>query len=118
MKDMNIPWKRLAVALPLCLCLAALVCALPIFPCGFFDASTDMYAGYGYHSLAEVASEGFSWDSATVPEPFEEYRGTGPFVAVAKWWVVALYIPIFLAITYLGLEISRGNVRFIRPSTT
>ena len=111
MNTENIPWKRLGVAVPLCLGLAALVCALPMFPCGYFDAQTDIYGGYGYHSLAGAVSEGLSWESTTVPEPYEKYAGSGPFTVVAQWWIAMLYIPIFVAIGYFGYIVIESDDR-------
>ncbi|MDO9538081.1 MAG: hypothetical protein Q7J68_07165 [Thermoplasmata archaeon] len=112
-------FKNLAIALTICLSLGALTMFAPVFPCGYKDAASGATAGYGYHSLAKVASEGFQWDSASVPEPYVMYTGTGPYVVNANTWIALLYIPIILAIIYFGWFIisTEGQIfNFIRPS--
>jgi hypothetical protein len=108
-----------ALALAICLGLSIMVSLAGILPCSYHDAANGKFAGYGYHSLVKVASEGLEWDSQTVPEQSPLYSGTGPFVASAEYWIVLLYIPIFMAIIFLGWLIMGGKKRlakFIRPS--
>ena len=102
---------RYALALTICLGLGAIMSLASILPCGYHDAATGDYAGHGYHSLAEVVSEGFEWDSQTVPNPYEKYTGTGPYIATCEFWIAALFIPIFFAIIFLGWLIIGGNGR-------
>ncbi|MCI0482923.1 MAG: hypothetical protein L0213_15200 [Candidatus Dadabacteria bacterium] len=78
-----------------------LILLLPWYPCGYFDRNdTSIYAGYGYHSLYEIAGKDFGWTSDTVPNPYERYTGTGPYSVSAELWIILLYIPIFLTALY------------------
>ena len=103
--------KNFTLALATCLSLGAVISFASVLPCGYHDAADGKFAGYGYHSLAKVASEGFEWNAGNVPEPYEKYSGTGPYIASAEYWVVALYIPIFIGIIFLGWLILGGKER-------
>jgi hypothetical protein len=108
-----------ALALAICLGLGIMVSLASVLPCSYHDAADGKFAGYGYHSLAKAASEGFEWNSDSVPEQSPLYSGTGPYVASVQYWIVLLYIPIFMAIVFLGWLIMGGKKRFaefIRPS--
>jgi hypothetical protein len=111
---------RFVLALAICLGLSIMVSLGSVLPCSYHNAVDGKYAGYGHHSLVKVASEGLEWDSETVPELNPLYNGTGPYVASAQYWVALLYIPIFIAIIFLGWLIMGGKGRlaaFIHLST-
>lgn len=90
-----------AVATALAVSLSCVVLFAPIYPCGYFDANSQVYAGYGHHSLFTVLDNQFNWSSDYVPVPNEKYTGSGPYMVEAGLWTVVLYVPIFLAIAYL-----------------
>ena len=98
--------RHLAAALAVCVSLGAVTCLAPMIPCGYADAVSGRYAGYGYHSLADVAARGFGWDSEAVPHMDEAYSGSGPYEASARLWIVLLYVPVFMAIACLGYIIN------------
>ena len=104
--------KNLALALGICISLGTTVSLISILPCSYNDAVDGNYAGYGYHSLVKVVSEGLEWNAASVPEPIPGYSGTGSYIVSAQYWIPALYIPIFIAITYLGWLIMGGKKWF------
>ncbi len=106
---------HLLAAVGVCVALGVLACLAPAYPCGY-SGSNEEYAGYGYHSLAKAASEGFGWSADSVPVLYEKYSGTGPYEIKAEPWMAALYVPIFIAIAFLGFLIYSGS--FIRPSRT
>jgi hypothetical protein len=104
---------HILAAVSVCVALGALACLAPAYPCGYYGAD-GKYAGYGYHSLAKAASEGFGWSADSVPVPYGGYSGTGPYEAKAGPWIGALYFPVFIAIISLGWLIATD--RLIRPS--
>jgi hypothetical protein len=93
---------RLVVATAIAVSLCCVVLFVPFYPCGYLDANTQKYAGHGDHSLFTVLDNQFNWASDSVPVPSEKYTGSGPYMVEAGLWVAALYLPIFLAIAYLG----------------
>ncbi|MCK5038086.1 MAG: hypothetical protein KAS16_03205 [Thermoplasmata archaeon] len=99
---------RIMVALGVTGGLAIAVFFLPIYPCGYFDGSS--YAGYGYHSLADIASEGLEWDADIVPNMSEKYLGDGPYVVQPQAWIMVLYAPIILALAFFGVELSKRDL--------
>lgn len=99
---------RIIVALGVTGGLAIAVFFLPMYPCGYFDGSS--YAGYGYHSLADIASEGLGWDADVVPNMASKYTGDGPYVVQPQAWIMVLYVPILLAIAFLGIELSKKDI--------
>ena len=111
--NMKLRWKNVIAATIVCLALGALTALAPMYPCGYTASGTR--AGYGYHSLATVASEGFEWTSDMVPVAFPEFTGSGPYVAVGQQWIAAMYIPMFIAIIFLGWLILTGNLGAIIP---
>ena len=98
-----------------CLLLMITVVLANIYPVGYWDISMlyeeEGFAGYGYHSLAEVVGNGFFWEAEDVPVENTLYRGNGPYYAMGLWWISLLYIPIFLGIIYLGWLIVGGRER-------
>lgn len=118
--DMKFRRKNVFLAAIVCIGLFLLTALSPIIPCGYCDAASNINAGYGYHSLAKVISEGFEWDSVTVPVISQGYDGTGPYIVTAEYWIAALYIPMFMAIIFLGWLIMNGEIKtagLTRPST-
>jgi hypothetical protein len=114
--NMEIRWKNVLLATIVCLGLCIILSLASVLPCGYHDAADGKFAGYGYHSLADVASNGFEWNADAVPHLYERYSGTGPYIASAEYWVVALHFPIFLAIIFLGVVIVRYPVSINRKS--
>ncbi len=106
--------KNIAMALAACIGLGALLCLAPLMPCGYTGTADGLHAGYGHHSLADIMAKGLEWDTDTVPVPYERYSGAGPYTAAAQGWAIALYIPIFIAIVFLGRMILGGKLT--RPS--
>ena len=93
---------RFAAAVAIAVPLSCTVLFAHVYPCGYFDANSQVYAGYGHHSLFTVQANRLSWDTSSVPVMYEKYTGSGPYVVEAGLWVAILYVPIFLAIAYLG----------------
>ena len=87
------------------------------YPVGYFDAENESCAGYGHHSFAEIAANGFDWETNTVPVKNQLFEGTGPYVAMPAMWIAMLYIPIMLGIVYVTrlLAILTVDIMFIRP---
>lgn len=119
-KDLTLmeqPENRLGstIAVLVSLVLASLVVFIGVYPCGYYDVNSSAYAGYGHHSLSTVMTNGFRWDSDTVPEEVARHSGDGPYEARAELWVAALYVPVFISIIFLGLLIHNNFARvFVR----
>ncbi|MDD4308626.1 MAG: hypothetical protein PHU53_07470 [Thermoplasmata archaeon] len=103
--------KNVFLAVTVCIGLSLLTVLSPIIPCGYCDAASNINAGYGYHSFAKVISEMFEWDSGTVPVISQGYEGSGPYIVTAEYWIVSLYIPMFMAIVFLGWLIMNGEIK-------
>ena len=89
--------------------MAIAVLFLPVYPCSYFDGG-GTYAGYGYHSIANIASEGLEWDENEVPNMASRYQGDGPYVVQPQAWIMVLYAPIMLAIAFFGIELSKRDI--------
>jgi hypothetical protein len=99
-------WKLglyIVIALALTLLLFYILVTANVYPCSYNDVGTLAFSGYGYHSLADVLSNDFSWSADAVPHPYILYRGDGPYKVNAAAWTISLYIPILLGIIFLGL---------------
>ncbi len=110
-----------ALAIALFCLLAAALCLVPVYPCGFWEAGelydNQGYAGHGYYSLVEVLGHGFFWTADEVPTPFLVHNNPEPpYYAVGYWWVSVLYIPIFIAMAYVSIEASRLAILHIAPA--
>ena len=105
---------RIIVALGVSGGLAIAVFFLPMYPCGYFDGTS--YAGYGYHSLADIIDRGTEWDENVVPNMADKYLGNGPYVVQPQAWIMVLYAPILLAIAFLGVELSKRDILSIAQS--
>ena len=109
-----------AIASVICLVLIITVIFANIYPCGYWSQDQlfekEGYAGYGYHSLAEVLSNGYFWEADEIPEPNPDWRTLGPeFYVVGYWWVSVMYIPIFLGIFYVGWLIAQNGLSVFLP---
>ena len=99
---------KIIVALGVTGGLAIEVLFLPMYPCGYFDGSS--YAGYGYHSMADILDRGMEWGESEVPNMSEKYLGDGPYMVQPQAWIMVLYAPILLAIAFFGVELSRRDI--------
>lgn len=94
------------IAVSICVALIVLLSIGNIYPSGYVDVNTQHHAGHGYHSLASVVGEGFYWHADTVPHQANEYYGSGPYAVTANFLISFLYIPLFIAIAFIGYMIS------------
>jgi len=117
-KDLTLRESRgnrlgISLAVSMSIVLFIVVAMIGVYPCGYYDSDSSVYAGQGYHSLSTVMANGFYWHSDSMPDQLEYYHGEGPFYVIGKWWISIFYIPIILAIVLLGMMVMNVTPAFM-----